>query len=86
MNWTFVIWSLVKIVVLIFLAIMPIVAYAVLARELIPPAVVPQQVLGKQVGENREIALGEGGVPVPDASDVRMLGHDLPLPVAGGRR
>jgi NADH-quinone oxidoreductase subunit H len=33
MNWTFVIWSLVKIVALIFLAIMPIVAYAVLAER-----------------------------------------------------
>ena len=33
MNWSFVIWSLVKIVVLIFLAIMPIVAYAVLAER-----------------------------------------------------
>ena len=33
MNWNFVIWSLVKILVLIFLAIMPIVAYAVLAER-----------------------------------------------------
>src|SRR5262249_59959118 len=57
---------------------------AVLTRELIPSAVVPQQVLGKQVSENGEIALGEGGVAVSDTSDVRMLGHDLPPP--GGRR
>jgi hypothetical protein len=42
---------------------------------------VPQQVLGEQVVENGEIALGEGGVPVPETSDIRMLGHDLPLPV-----
>jgi hypothetical protein len=42
---------------------------------------VPQQVLGEQVVESGEIALGEGGVPVPDASDIRMLGHVFPLPV-----
>jgi len=59
---------------------------AVLTRQLIPPAVVPQQVLGKQIVENSEIALGEGGSSVPDTSDVRMLGHDLPLPVADGRK
>ena len=47
---------------------------AVLTRYLIPPGSVPQQVLGEQVVESGEIALGEGGVPVPDASDVRMLG------------
>jgi hypothetical protein len=57
---------------------------AVLTRQLIPPVVMPQQVLGKQITENGEIALGEGGVSIPDASDVRMLGHDLPPP--GGRR
>jgi hypothetical protein len=33
-----------------------------------------------------EIALGEGHVPVLDASDVRMLGHGLSLLAAGGRK
>jgi hypothetical protein len=59
---------------------------AVLTRCLIPPGIVPQQVLGEQVIKSGKITLGESGVPVPDASDIRMLGHDLPLPVAGGRK
>src|ERR1041385_7507798 len=33
MDWNFVIWTLVKIVAVIFLAVMPIVAYAVLAER-----------------------------------------------------
>ena len=33
MDWNFVIWSLVKIIAVIFLAVMPIVAYAVLAER-----------------------------------------------------
>jgi len=26
-----------------------------------------------------EVPLGEGGVPVPDAGDIRMLGHNFPI-------
>src|SRR5436190_9775196 len=33
MDWNFIIWSLVKIIAVIFLAVMPIVAYAVLAER-----------------------------------------------------
>jgi len=51
---------------------------AVFTRDLIPSAFVPLQVLGEQVVEDDEIALGEGGVPVPDASYIRMLGNGYP--------
>ena len=56
----------------------------VVGVELTPPAPVPYQVFGEQVSENGEVTLGEGGVPVPDASDVGMLGHDFPLVVSVG--
>ena len=39
----------------------------------------PEQVLGEQVVESGEITLGEGGVPVLDASDIRMLSYGLSL-------
>src|SRR5215469_12795205 len=48
---------------------------AIFARDLIPPGFMPLQLLGEQVVEGSHIAFGEGGVPVSDASDIRMLGH-----------
>jgi len=45
---------------------------AVLTRQLVPPGIVPQQVLGEQVVEDGEIALCEGGLAIADASDISL--------------
>lgn len=47
----------------------------VVVGELAAPGLVPDQVLGEDVVEDAEVAGDEGGVCVPDASGIRMLGH-----------
>jgi hypothetical protein len=47
---------------------------AVLTRCLIPSGIVPEQVLGKQVIESGEIALGEGGRRAGTVQVVREVG------------
>jgi hypothetical protein len=51
---------------------------AVFTRDLVPSVFVPLQVFGEKVSEDGHIAFGEGVIPIPDASDIRMLCHGLP--------
>jgi hypothetical protein len=39
---------------------------------------VPHQVFSEYVVDSGEITVGKCGIDVPDASDVRMLGHGFP--------
>jgi hypothetical protein len=51
---------------------------AVVTGQLAPPGFVPEQVLSEQDIQNGEVAFGERGVA--------MLGDDLPLTLASGRK
>ena len=66
MDWNFVIWSLVKIVGVIFLAVMPIVAYAVLAERKISAWI------QDRVGPNRTAVPWIAKIPVIGPALVRL--------------